>query len=132
MVSPFSGVHFQTISASKREECPTPDSNKRRHERFNMQFPVTLVFDDGETVQGFSSDVSLSGFFVTTRANLGAMMNRQGKGTVQLGPDRYTFQCRVIRQTAHGIGLILTRDCAVMGYAISTYIFNEISSLPLH
>ncbi|MBF0214220.1 MAG: PilZ domain-containing protein [Magnetococcales bacterium] len=118
--------------AAKRREQNKKAAEQRRHARYGMRFPVTLTFEDGEVVQGFSEDVSLTGFFVVTRLVEGAsFLDRFGKGTIELGKDRYTFQCRVARQTAQGIGVLLTKDYAILGYAITRYVFDGISSLRL-
>ncbi|MBF0270607.1 MAG: PilZ domain-containing protein [Magnetococcales bacterium] len=125
------GPKFQAGATASRSNRFQKPSNQRRHERYGMQFPVTLSLDDGETLQGYSEDVSLTGFFVVMRPGSVVYVDRCGKGTIQLGKDQYTFQCRVTRQTPTGVGVLLTKDCAILGYAITNYVFNEMSSTHL-
>lgn len=99
----------------------------RRNERYNFRFPVTVSFANGVTLHGFSRDVSLKGFFVITHQST-VQHGMQGIGTVQLGQERYSFPCRVVRQTGVGIGVSVDKSAAMLGYAITTHIFNEISS----
>ncbi|MEO5331413.1 MAG: PilZ domain-containing protein [Magnetococcus sp. YQC-5] len=102
--------------------------NKRHHERYYVQFPVTLVLKNGVTCYGVSQDVSLSGFFVTMQQRILFEDDLTGTGTIQLGHERYTFQCRVVRQTQTGIGVAIVKDFAILGYAITTYIFNDLAT----
>ncbi|MBF0417596.1 MAG: PilZ domain-containing protein [Magnetococcales bacterium] len=105
--------------------------NNRRHERYGMRFPVTLHFEDGEVVRGFSEDVSLSGFFVVTPYTETMVLDRLGAGTIQLGQDSYTFQCCVSRLTPTGIGVTLNQGYAMLGLAIANYVYKEISTFSL-
>ncbi|MBF0627000.1 MAG: PilZ domain-containing protein [Magnetococcales bacterium] len=102
----------------------------RKHERYGMRFPVTVVFEDGTTLHGHSEDVSLTGFFVVCPGVMVAV-DRHGQGTIQLGQDRHTFHCRVARQTPAGLALSITKDCAILGYAITNHLFNQLSSVRL-
>ncbi|MBF0189689.1 MAG: PilZ domain-containing protein [Magnetococcales bacterium] len=131
MKSRSSGMAFQSGAAAPRTGRSRQPSNQRRHQRYGMQFPVVITFDDGEIVKGFSEDVSLTGFFVVMSPGSVAYEERCGKGTIQLGKDQYTFQCRVTRQISTGIGVLLTKDCAILGYAITNYVFNQLSSVHL-
>ncbi|MBF0614356.1 MAG: PilZ domain-containing protein [Magnetococcales bacterium] len=114
-----------TVRPKERRGKP-PD--QRGHERYGMCFPVTITFENGERLHGESEDVSLTGFFMVTPQDGRDHLERVGSGTIQLGKEHYTFACRVARQTARGIALNITKDCAMLGYAIANFVFNEMSS----
>lgn len=123
--SPWRSTTRERIGRTKKP------ANNRRHERYGMRFPVTLLFDDGEEVKGFSEDVSLSGFFVSTSYSTSMVLDRLGKGTIQLGQDSYTFHCRVSRLMPNGIGVTLNQDYAMLGLAITNHVFQELATVKL-
>ncbi len=100
---------------------------KRRHERYFMQFPVTFTFDNGTICDGLSHDISLAGFFVNTKQDFSMEEAISGTGKIQLGENQYTFSCRVCRKTRAGFGVSIIKDQAILGYAITTHIFNSIA-----
>ncbi|MBF0180260.1 MAG: PilZ domain-containing protein [Magnetococcales bacterium] len=104
---------------------------KRRHERYFMQFHVSIVFEDGQVLQGISHDVSLAGLFVHARPTRELEEAMNGEGTIQLGKDRYTFKCRVARRNASGYGIDIIRNNPILGFAITNHIFNQISTCRL-
>ncbi|MEO5344959.1 MAG: PilZ domain-containing protein [Magnetococcus sp. YQC-9] len=119
---------FQT---TKKRGAPQEPVNQRRHERYGMRFPVTLHFDDGLVVQGLSEDVSLSGFFVALDKPCAMELDRLARGTIVLGKDSYTFHCRISRVIPQGIGVTLNQDYAMLGLAITNYVFQELSKVSL-
>ncbi|MBF0126236.1 MAG: PilZ domain-containing protein [Magnetococcales bacterium] len=131
MLPTYHGRDSRVAVPGGREENMTARREKRRHERYYMQLPVTFTFANGATCHGVSQDVSLVGFFVNVQSELNLEHDLRGQGTLQLGAQRYTFQCRLTRRTSAGIGISIVKDSAILGYAITTHIFNEISSCHL-
>ncbi|MBF0262875.1 MAG: PilZ domain-containing protein [Magnetococcales bacterium] len=124
------GSNGQSMSREQSGRAKQP-ANNRRHERYGMRFPVTLHFEDGEEVRGFSEDVSLSGFFVATGYSANMALDRLGKGTIHLGQDSYTFHCRISRLMPNGIGVTLNQDYAMLGLAITNHLFKELATVTL-
>ncbi|MBF0295792.1 MAG: PilZ domain-containing protein [Magnetococcales bacterium] len=126
--------HHMEANHSPTERHMDPEESrreKRRHERYFMQFPVSIVFENGQTLQGISHDVSLAGLFVHARPTLDMEETTNGEGTIQMGKDRYTFKCRVARRNAAGFGISIVRNNPILGFAITNHIFNQISTCRL-
>jgi phosphoribosyl-ATP pyrophosphohydrolase len=117
----------------RRAEClPTLSrleaiSEQRRNERRGYQKTLTLQMQSGEIIEGVTRNVSMEGICLATAYHpKWHLLGEEGTFELEVNQRIRTFTFKVVRVTDDMLGLHISQDVGLFGFALSDELFQDL------
>lgn len=108
----------------------TPDlgleQDRRGNQRRTHQKKLILSMQNGETIRGVTQDISLDGLCIGTDYEpKWKLLGEMGSFEIKVQNRNRTFDFEVVRITENTLGLSISRDLGLFGFALSDELFRD-------